>query len=122
MLGHTSGYLAGCHGFDQRILRWPLSRWPSSHSLRGSSRRAAHPAGAPSSRPNGPCAAPAADDGPRPADVPTSHWAADAVADAHRWGFLIGYPGSVFAGNHPITRGEYSILLHRLRMAALQRL
>jgi hypothetical protein len=57
-----------------------------------------------------------------PTDVPASHWAADAVADAYRWGLLTGYPGSVFAGDHPITRGELSILLHRLRMAALQRL
>jgi hypothetical protein len=57
-----------------------------------------------------------------PVDVPASHWAADAVTDAHRWGLLIGYPGPTFAGDRPITRGEFDALLQRLRTAALQRL
>lgn len=57
-----------------------------------------------------------------PVDVPASHWAVDAVAMAHEWGLLIGDPGAIFAGDRPVSRGEFIILLHRLRTAAVLRM
>lgn len=44
-------------------------------------------------------------------DVPTDHWAADAIASAYANGFLSGYPDGTFGLNQPITRLEVLLSL-----------
>ena len=44
-------------------------------------------------------------------DVPTDHWAADAIASAYTKGFLSGYPDGTFGLDQPITRLEVLLSL-----------
>ena len=45
-------------------------------------------------------------------DVPTAHWAGEAVATLHGNGYLDGYPDGTFKGDRPMTRYEYAELLY----------
>jgi hypothetical protein len=47
-------------------------------------------------------------------DVPTDHWAYDAVNQLQKDGLLIGYPDGTFAGKRTITRYEFAVALARL--------
>jgi hypothetical protein len=48
-------------------------------------------------------------------DVPASHWAANAVMSMRQWGLMAGYPDATFAGDQPVTRAEFAVVLQRLR-------
>ena len=50
-------------------------------------------------------------------DVPSDHWAQDAVAELVDTGVLIGYPDGTFGGEQPVTRYQLALLLTRLRQA-----
>lgn len=47
-------------------------------------------------------------------DVPTDHWAYDAVDQLQREGVIIGYPDGTFSGKRMITRYEFAIAIARL--------
>lgn len=47
-------------------------------------------------------------------DVPTDHWAYDAINQLQKDGLLIGYPDGTFAGKRTITRYEFAVALARL--------
>jgi hypothetical protein len=47
------------------------------------------------------------------ADVPTSSWAYDAVAQLQADGFVIGYPDGAFKGARPMTRYEMAVVVSR---------
>ncbi len=53
-------------------------------------------------------------------DVPTDHWAYEAVTDLQQHGILIGYPDGFFAGKRALTRYEFAVgvdrLLHHMRL------
>ncbi|MCE5315512.1 MAG: S-layer homology domain-containing protein [Armatimonadota bacterium] len=59
------------------------------------------------------CAAPVFAQGPF-TDVPTDHWAYDAVNQLQEDGILIGYPDGTFGGKKTITRYEFAVALARL--------
>jgi hypothetical protein len=44
-------------------------------------------------------------------DVPSNFWAASAVSDAYRTGFLSGYPGRIFSPNQNIPREQVLVSL-----------
>ncbi|MEQ8537314.1 MAG: family 10 glycosylhydrolase [Coleofasciculus sp. D1-CHI-01] len=45
------------------------------------------------------------------ADVPTQHWASQAIRQAYQTGFLAGYPGGLFQPNQPIPRVQALVSL-----------
>ncbi|MCL5102840.1 MAG: S-layer homology domain-containing protein [Armatimonadetes bacterium] len=47
-------------------------------------------------------------------DVPTDHWAYDAINQLQKDGVLIGYPDGTFAGKRTITRYEFATALARI--------
>jgi len=47
-------------------------------------------------------------------DVPTDHWAYDAINTLQKDGILIGYPDGTYAGKRTITRYEFATALARL--------
>jgi hypothetical protein len=52
-------------------------------------------------------------------DVPTNHWAANAIKGAYETGFLSGYPDRTFRPNHRIARGDVLVaLVNGLDLAA----
>lgn len=57
-------------------------------------------------------AAPALAQGPF-ADVPTDHWAYDAVNELQQAGIVIGYPDGTFGGRRAMTRYEFSVAIAR---------
>jgi len=57
------------------------------------------------------CAAPA--QGPF-ADVPTDHWAYDAVNELAALGIFNGYPDQTFGGKRALTRYEFAVALQRM--------
>lgn len=59
------------------------------------------------------CAAPVFAQGPF-TDVPTDHWAYDAVNQLQEDGIIIGYPDGTFGGKRTITRYEFAVALARL--------
>ncbi len=59
------------------------------------------------------CAAPAFAQGPF-TDVPTDHWAYDAVSTLQKDGILIGYPDGTFGGKRTITRYEFAVAIARI--------
>ncbi|MHB9038641.1 MAG: S-layer homology domain-containing protein [Armatimonadota bacterium] len=59
------------------------------------------------------CVAPAFAQGPF-TDVPTDHWAYDAVNQLQKDGIIIGYPDGTFGGKRTITRYEFGVALARL--------
>ena len=48
------------------------------------------------------------------ADIPATHWAAQAVRDLAEAGVLEGVPGAVFQGTRPMTRYEVAMALARM--------
>jgi len=47
-------------------------------------------------------------------DVPSDHWAYEAVQTLENIGVLIGHPGAKFDGNRPVTRSKLAAMLSRL--------
>ncbi|MEN6357558.1 MAG: S-layer homology domain-containing protein [Armatimonadota bacterium] len=47
-------------------------------------------------------------------DVPTDHWAYDAVNQLQQDGILIGYPDGTFGGKKTITRYEFAVAIARV--------
>jgi len=47
-------------------------------------------------------------------DVPTDHWAYDAVNKLQQDGALIGYPDGTFSGKRPVTRYEFATAVARV--------
>lgn len=54
------------------------------------------------------------------ADVPTTHWAYDAVQSLAQKGIFTGYPDGTFSGRRALTRYEFAVALQRL-LAEVQR-
>jgi len=48
------------------------------------------------------------------ADVPTDHWAYQAVNELQGKGFVIGYPDGTFGGKRAMTRYEFAMAINRL--------
>lgn len=48
------------------------------------------------------------------ADVPTTHWAYDAIAELAAKGLVEGYPDGTFKGNQPMTRFEMAMIVARI--------
>ncbi len=48
------------------------------------------------------------------ADVPTNHWAYDAIAELAAKGLVEGYPDGTFKGNQPMTRYEMAMIVARI--------
>ena len=48
------------------------------------------------------------------ADVPTDHWAYEAVNDLQEKGILIGYPEGTFQGKRALTRYEFAVAISRM--------
>ena len=46
-------------------------------------------------------------------DVPTNHWAYEAMAKLAGNGIIEGYPDGTFKGNHAMTRYEFATILYR---------
>ena len=59
------------------------------------------------------CAAPAFAQGPFN-DVPTDHWAYDAVNKLQKDGIVIGYPDGTFSGKRAMSRYEFAAAIARL--------
>ncbi|MGC8889432.1 MAG: S-layer homology domain-containing protein, partial [bacterium] len=47
-------------------------------------------------------------------DVPSNHWAYDAVNELASKGLILGYPDGTFRGNNPMTRYELAMVISRL--------
>ncbi|MCX6343704.1 MAG: S-layer homology domain-containing protein [Armatimonadetes bacterium] len=47
-------------------------------------------------------------------DVPTDHWAYDAVNQLQKDGYIIGYPDGTFSGKRAITRYEFAVAIARV--------
>ena len=47
-------------------------------------------------------------------DVPTDHWAYDAVNLLQKDGYVIGYPDGTFGGKRAITRYEFAVAIARI--------
>lgn len=54
------------------------------------------------------------------ADVPTTHWAYDAVQSLAQKGIFTGYPDGTFQGRRALTRYEFAVALQRM-LAEVQR-
>ena len=54
-------------------------------------------------------------------DVPTDHWAYEAVNRLNLAGVISGYPDGTFRGNNPVTRYEVAAMLDRLWQALIVR-
>src|SRR5215210_1992272 len=48
------------------------------------------------------------------ADVPTDHWAYDAVNELAQHGIVNGYPDQTFGGKRALTRYEFAVALQRM--------
>ncbi|MDR5702734.1 MAG: S-layer homology domain-containing protein, partial [Armatimonadota bacterium] len=48
------------------------------------------------------------------ADVPTDHWAYDAIAELAAKGLVEGYPDGTFKGDRALTRYEMAMIVARL--------
>ncbi|MGH8103391.1 MAG: S-layer homology domain-containing protein [bacterium] len=55
-------------------------------------------------------------------DVPTDHWAYDAVEYLTSKGYVEGYPDGEFKGNRMLTRYEYAMIIARLERKLLEEL
>ena len=47
-------------------------------------------------------------------DVPSGHWAEDAVEKLIDSGLVEGYPDKTFKGDRPLTRYEYAMVVSRM--------
>src|SRR5712691_4183415 len=48
------------------------------------------------------------------ADVPTDHWAYDAVNELASRGIVNGYPDGTFGGKRALTRYEFAVAIQRM--------
>src|SRR5437867_10275325 len=48
------------------------------------------------------------------ADVPTNHWAYDAVNELAAAGIFTGYPDQTFGGKRALTRYEFAVAIQRM--------
>src|SRR5262249_21878415 len=48
------------------------------------------------------------------ADVPTNHWAYDAVNELAAKGIFTGYPDQTFGGKRALTRYEFAVAIQRM--------
>src|SRR5438093_8986835 len=48
------------------------------------------------------------------ADVPTDHWAYDAVNQLAAQGIFTGYPDGTFGGKRALTRYEFAVAIQRM--------
>ena len=46
-------------------------------------------------------------------DVPSNHWAYEAVSDLSRRGLVEGYPDGTFGGDRMMTRYEFAQIVYR---------
>ena len=46
-------------------------------------------------------------------DIPTNHWAYEAVSDLSRRGLVEGYPDGTFGGDRMLTRYEFAQIVYR---------
>src|SRR3712207_9427499 len=69
--------------------------------------------GAVQAQPGGAAGGGAAAGGPF-ADVPTTHWAYDAVQQLASRGIFTGYPDGTFSGRRALTRYEFAVALQRM--------
>ncbi|MDI4648318.1 fibronectin type III domain-containing protein [Cohnella hashimotonis] len=53
-------------------------------------------------------------------DVPETHWASQAIAQAAKHGWMSGYPDGKFRPDAALTRAEMVVLLHKLGMKSAQ--
>lgn len=53
-------------------------------------------------------------------DVPQTHWASQAIAQAANRGWMSGYPDGKFQPDAALTRAEMAVLLHKLGMKTAQ--
>ena len=56
------------------------------------------------------------------ADVPTDHWAYDAVNELQEAGIVIGYPDGTFGGRRAMTRYEFAVAIARMIPVIEQRI
>jgi len=56
------------------------------------------------------------------ADVPTDHWAYDAVNELAQHGIVNGYPDSTFGGKRALTRYEFAVALQRMLQEVQRRI
>lgn len=49
-----------------------------------------------------------------PSDVPTDHWAYNAVQSLASRGYVLGYPDGTFSGNRQMTRYEFATIVARI--------
>lgn len=56
------------------------------------------------------------------ADVPTDHWAYDAVNELQEAGIVIGYPDGTFGGRRAMTRYEFAVAVARMIPVIEQRI
>ena len=56
------------------------------------------------------------------ADVPTDHWAYDAVNELAALGIFNGYPDSTFGGKRALTRYEFAVALQRMTQDVQRRI
>jgi hypothetical protein len=52
--------------------------------------------------------------GTQPSDVPSNHWAYQAVTDLANKGFVQGFPDGTFLGNRTLTRFEFANVIDRM--------
>src|SRR5690242_4620957 len=56
------------------------------------------------------------------ADVPTDHWAYDAVNELAKQGIMNGYPDSTFGGKRALTRYEFAMAIQRMLQEVQRRI
>jgi hypothetical protein len=56
------------------------------------------------------------------ADVPTDHWAYDAVNELAKQGIVNGYPDSTFGGKRALTRYEFAMAIQRMLQEVQRRI
>src|SRR5215210_8412445 len=56
------------------------------------------------------------------ADVPTDHWAYDAVNQLAAQGIFTGYPDGTFGGKRALTRYEFAVAIQRMYQDLVRRI
>src|SRR6266699_3445943 len=56
------------------------------------------------------------------ADVPTDHWAYDAVNELASRGIVNGYPDGTFGGKRALTRYEFAVAIQRMLQEVQRRI
>jgi hypothetical protein len=107
--GFVNGYADGKYHGNQAMTRYELAL-ALQRMLQRASARDFMPTTLPHKPPPGPSLT----------DVAKDHWAADAVQQAHEWGFLMGHPDGTFNGDQPVARAEFAVVLERLHAWVVQ--